>query len=113
MPSDPTQPSGPPPANADDLAFGTYSSPPCFLHELDPSYLGLTDPPVAEPQAKAAGGAGQAPDDAAMPDGPRASSLLRGDAEDIAPSGISLDGASACRSPDVPSPHAGPIAPSR
>ncbi|MFO1189613.1 MAG: hypothetical protein U1E97_08550 [Alphaproteobacteria bacterium] len=25
----------------DDEAGGTYASPPCFMHELDPTYLGL------------------------------------------------------------------------
>ena len=37
----------------DPAAFGTYSSPPCFMHELDPSFVGLDggserigDPPL-------------------------------------------------------------------
>ncbi len=27
----------------ESLTFGEYSSPPCFLQELDPSYLGLSE----------------------------------------------------------------------
>lgn len=38
------------------MAFGEYSSPPCFMHELDPSYVGLpaggdTSPPATAVQA--------------------------------------------------------------
>jgi len=31
----------PGPADREPIVFGEYSSPPCFMHELDPSYLGL------------------------------------------------------------------------
>jgi hypothetical protein len=34
--------------DGDDEAGGTYASPPCFMHELDPSYLGLP-PKVKKP----------------------------------------------------------------
>jgi 5-formyltetrahydrofolate cyclo-ligase len=30
------------PGSNDHAAVGTYSSPPCFMHELDPAYAGLT-----------------------------------------------------------------------
>ena len=28
-----------------DLEFGAYSSPPCFMHELDPGFLGVSPDP--------------------------------------------------------------------
>ncbi|MGH6944124.1 MAG: 5-formyltetrahydrofolate cyclo-ligase [Geminicoccaceae bacterium] len=41
----------------DPNGLATYASPPCFMHELDPSYLGLAPHPDVEP-------AGSAPKDA-------------------------------------------------
>ncbi|MEZ2126602.1 MULTISPECIES: 5-formyltetrahydrofolate cyclo-ligase [unclassified Sinorhizobium] len=37
------------PHDQDNESFGVYASPPCFLHELDPSYAGLTITPPALP----------------------------------------------------------------
>lgn len=31
------------PAEREPLTFGAYSSPPCFMHEVDPSYVGTQD----------------------------------------------------------------------
>ncbi len=115
MPSDPARPPEPPAATSgkDDLVFGAYSSPPCFLHELDPSYLSPADAAAAESRTTAADAAGPFPDDIPMPDGPRSSWSLTADAERIAPSGTGPDGASACRPSATSSPRAGPTAPSR
>ncbi|MDO9461047.1 MAG: hypothetical protein Q7N95_13185 [Alphaproteobacteria bacterium] len=39
--------------NKDDRDDGTgqYASPPCFLHELDPAYMGLTPEPDLQKQS--------------------------------------------------------------
>jgi len=34
----------------DDSGQGGYASPPCFMHELDPAYLGLTPEPDRQPR---------------------------------------------------------------
>lgn len=103
MPSDPTRAPEPVPASLGpaDPEFGAYSSPPCFLHELDPNFLGLPDAPARDP------------DDIPMPDAPHASWSLTADADVVAPSGTSPDGASACQSSATSSPSAGPTASSR
>ncbi len=103
MPSDPTRaPEGVPVSpSRDELDFGAYSSPPCFLHELDPSFLGLADAPPP------------GPDDIPMPDASHASWSLTADADVVTPSGNSPDGASACESSATSSPSAGPTTSSR
>lgn len=44
------------PSKPEPLEFGEYSSPPCFMHELEPSYLGFTGDakPATAPQTPAA-----------------------------------------------------------
>lgn len=43
-----------------ELVFGTYSSPPCFLHELDPDFLGVAANPGPRQEIHPLGdGAGQ------------------------------------------------------
>lgn len=103
MPSDPTRaPEGVSASpSRDEPDFGAYSSPPCFLHELDPSFLGLADAPAP------------GPDDIPMPDASHASWSLTADADVVAPSGNSPDGASACESSATSSPSAGPTTSSR
>jgi hypothetical protein len=115
MPSDPPRPSEPQAASPgeDELVFGAYSSPPCFLHELDPSYLDPADAPAWGSRTTAAGAAGPFPDDIPMPDGPRQSWSFTADADRIAPSGSGPDGASACSPSATSSLRAGPTPPSR
>jgi hypothetical protein len=40
---------------------GEYASPACFLHELDPSFAGLTPAPVAKPVRRGKADTGEAP----------------------------------------------------
>ena len=80
---------------------GDYASPPCFLHELDPSFLGLPDAPAP------------GPDEIPMPDAPRASWSLTADQAVVAPSGTGPVGASACESSATSSLSAGPTTSSR
>lgn len=51
----------------DDEAVGTYASPPCFMHELDPSYLGF--PPKVKKAApeRTDGKEGEAAGDQGLP----------------------------------------------
>ncbi|QGY04601.1 hypothetical protein MMSR116_23835 [Methylobacterium mesophilicum SR1.6/6] len=65
------------PSDATASEFGTYSSPPCFMHELDPAFLGfastddegLPGPQSQNPERTAARGEPEMP---AAPCGPRA-----------------------------------------
>jgi hypothetical protein len=65
QPSKATVPAGdalPPAWDEDANGSGLYASPPCFMHELDPAYLGLQPSPDAGP-ADAPEGAGAEADD--------------------------------------------------
>lgn len=121
MASDASRPQGPTVTSSAcaDLEVGAYSSPPCFLHELDPSFLGFATAPAAQPQATAADdgtpdlAVARDPDDIPTPDALQPSWILTVDGDVIAPPGTCPDGAPPCRSSAISSPNVGPTASSR